>query len=414
MGPPMKRLLCLGLLCALAAPSLAAEPKPLTLAETRPLETALGNPAILPTPAVWLDMIHSAKSSLDLEEYYLSERRGEALSPVLQAIGEAAARGVKVRLLLDSGMHRTYPMPADSLGRLANLQVRTVDYHRLAGGVQHSKFMVVDAREAFIGSQNLDWRSLAHIHELGARVELPPVAAALEDVFESDWQASDTTHNGPPVDRARVSWPLEFRQDGVAGRLWLAASPRATTPASILWDRDLLVQRIDEARHEIVVQTLTYGRSGFGFTDSTLHRALVAAAGRGVHVRLLVSDWEIGSRTEGDLKELAAVPNVEVRISRVPEWSGGYIPYARVEHCKFAVMDSTWLWLGTSNWEPSYFLSTRNVALIIQHAGIAGEARRSFESDWNAPTAERYAPDTQLVAKPHGPHAPPGARVYGE
>jgi hypothetical protein len=117
-----RALLCCLLLAwpaGLAAPARAADPAPLTLAETRPLETSLGNPALAATPAVWLDMIHSAKSSLDLEEYYLSERRGEALTPVLQAIGEAAARGVKVRLLLDAGMHRTYPLPADSLGRLA-------------------------------------------------------------------------------------------------------------------------------------------------------------------------------------------------------------------------------------------------------------------------------------------------------
>src|SRR5262245_39881714 len=138
-------------------------------------------------------MIRSAKSTLDLEEYYLSERPGEALSPVLQALGAAAGRGVRVRLLLDSRMHRTYPQPADSLGKITNLSVRVVDYARLAGGVQHSKYMVVDRTEAFVGSQNLDWRSLSHVHELGLRVRLAPVATALEDVFETDWNAADTT-----------------------------------------------------------------------------------------------------------------------------------------------------------------------------------------------------------------------------
>jgi len=398
----------------LASAAHAADDRSITLVETRPLETALGNPSLAATTPVWLDMIHSANSSLDLEEYYLSERSGEALSPVLAAIGEAAHRGVHVRLLLDANMHRTYPMPADSLGKLTNVELRIVDYRRLAGGVQHSKFFIVDGLEAFIGSQNLDWRSLAHIHELGARVKVPAVAKSLEDVFESDWQASDTSKTVPPADRAHTSWPLEFTQDGSSGQLWLAASPRATTPASIPWDRDLLVARLDAARHEIVAQTLTYGRSGYGFTDSTLHRALVAAAGRGVHVKLLVSDWELGGRGEADLKELAGVPNVEVRISRVAEWSGGYIPFARVEHCKFAVVDTTWLWLGTSNWEPSYFLSTRNVALIVQHAGLASEARKSFEADWNAPTALPLGPDAKLMSRPHGERAPAGERVYGE
>lgn len=399
----------------LGAAAAAPAPRPIQLAETRPLETALGDPTLPTAAAEWLDMIRGAHATLDLEEFYLSERRGEALSPILDALGAAAARGVKVRLLLDAGMHRTYPQPADSLGRLRNLEVRTVDYRRLAGGVQHAKFMVADGRDAFVGSQNLDWRALSHVHELGARVRLPQVAGAFEDVFETDWAAAgDTARAAAPVDRAGAAWPLAFTQDGAAGELWVSASPRATTPASIPWDRDVLVQRLAAARHEIVAQTLTYGVGGHGVVDSTLHRALLAAAARGVRVKLLVSDWELGGAGEAALRALAAAPNVEVRISRVPAWSGGYIPFARVEHCKYMVADSGWLWLGTANWEPSYFLATRNLALTVHHAPLAAAARRVFERDWTAPGAVPFGPDTRLEARPHGEQAPAGAKVFGE
>src|ERR1043166_5559794 len=113
----------------------------------------------------WVEMIQGARQEVDLEHFYLSTKSGEALDPVLDEIGRAAARAVRVRLLLDPGVHRTYPEPADSLARLPGVSARFVDYHRLAGGVQHAKFMVVDDREAWLGSQNLDWRSLSHIHE---------------------------------------------------------------------------------------------------------------------------------------------------------------------------------------------------------------------------------------------------------
>jgi phosphatidylserine/phosphatidylglycerophosphate/cardiolipin synthase-like enzyme len=166
--------LALAVLALAAAP--AGQAPPIQLGESRPLETALGDPS-LPTAAdTWLDMIRGAKTSVDLEEFYLSRKAGEALDPVLDELGRASARGVKIRLILDAGMHKTYPQPADSLGKLANFSVRTIDYHRIAGGVQHSKFMVVDDKEAWLGSQNLDWRALTHIHELGARVRLEPVA----------------------------------------------------------------------------------------------------------------------------------------------------------------------------------------------------------------------------------------------
>src|SRR5262252_2197818 len=200
------------LLLLAAAPRTGAPP--IELGESRPLETSLGDPSLPAAADVWVDMIRGAKSSVDLEEFYLSRKPGEALDPVLDELGRASARGVKIRLLLDAGMHRTYPQPADSLGTLPNFIVRTIDYHRIAGGVQHSKFMVVDDKEAWLGSQNLDWRALTHIHELGARVRLEPVAKTFADVFETDWAACDSNSKASPVDRKPGRWPIAFEQDG--------------------------------------------------------------------------------------------------------------------------------------------------------------------------------------------------------
>ena len=402
------------LLAVLALAAAPAGRSPVELGETRPLETALGD-TTLPTAAdTWVDMIRGAKSRLDLEHFYLSRKPGEALDPVLDELGRASARGVKIRLILDAGMHRTYPQPADSLGGLANVSVRTIDFRRIAGGVQHAKFMVVDDREAWLGSQNLDWRALSHIHELGARVRLEPVAKAFADVFETDWAACDTTRPAAVKDRKPAKWPIAFTQDGEKGELWPSASPKPQSPPSLPWDRDVLVGRLNAAKHEIVAQFLSYGVGGRGNADSTLHKALLAAAARGVKVKLIASDWVIGGRGEPDLRSLAATPGIEVRISQVPEWSGGYIPFARVEHCKFMVADSSWLWLGTSNWEPSYFLATRNIAITVHHGPLARRARGIFETSWNAPSALALNTGVTIAKRVHAETPPPGATLYGE
>ena len=416
MRSPASAPLVLAFVAALFtfAATPAPAPRPVQLGESRPLETALGDPSLPTAAAVWIDMLRGARRSVDLEHFYLSRKPGESLDPVLDEIGRAAGRGVKVRLLLDAGMHRTYPQPADSLAALPGVSARFVDYRRLAGGVQHAKFMIVDGREAWLGSQNLDWRALTHIHELGARVTLAPVALAFEDVFETDWAAADSTVKPSPVDRHPVHWPVAFEQDGKRGELWASASPRALTPGSLPWDRDVLIERINAARHEIVAQVLSYGVGGHGNADSTLHRALLAAAARGVRVKLVVSDWELGGRGEPDLRALAAMPNIEVRISRVLEWSRGYIPFARVEHCKYMVADSTWLWLGTSNWEPSYFLATRNIAITVRHAPLARQVRGIFETSWNAHSAVALRADSKFERRVHSESPPPGATVYGE
>ena len=413
----MRRIaLALSLAAALfgAAPALSVPAPTLRLGESRPLETAYGDPALPTAQSVWIEMIRGAKQTLDLEHFYLSHKPGEALQPVLDEIGKAAARGVRVRLLLDAAMYRTYPMPADSIGKLANVQFRRVDYRRLAGGVQHAKFMIVDGRETWVGSQNLDWRALNQIHELGLRATDPVIAAAATAVFESDWTGADTTKAFAPAAFKAPAWPLRVAQGaGAPAEVWLGASPRATTPAGIPWDRDLIQQRIDGAQREVTVQVMNYGVRGRGQTDSTLHLALIRAAARGVNVRLIAADWTLGGGNEDALRDLAA-RGVAVKISRVPDWSGGYVPFGRVEHCKYMTVDGEWLWVGTSNWEPSYFLNTRNLGFTIHDTALAAQGHKIFETSWNAPTAAEWKPDTKLPPRVHGEKAPEGMKNYGE
>ena len=414
----MRRIaLLLPLLAAatLAAAPGACAPPPLMLGESRPAEAQLGDPKIPAARDVWVEMIRGAKRTLDLEHFYLSHRRGESLQPVLDEVGRAAARGVKVRLLLDAGFYRTYPMPADSLDALPNVELRRVDYRRLAGGVQHAKFMIVDGRDAWLGSQNMDWRAMTQIHELGMRATDETLAAAVSAVFESDWGGADTTVAFRPAEYAAPAWPRRVVQaKGDTAEVWFGASPRATTPAGIPWDRELILQGLASAKREVTVQVMNYGVGGRGGSDSTIHRALIAAGARGVKVRLIAADWSLGGRNEEALRDLAAHRNVEVKISRVPDWSGGYIPFARVEHCKYMTVDGEWLWVGTSNWEPGYFLNTRGLAFLVRNAQLAKQARGIFETSWNAPTAAVWKPDTKLPERVHGMEAPAGVKVYGE
>lgn len=398
-----------------AARAAAAAPPPaLTLGESRPLEAHLGNPRIAEARDEWIDLISHARGTLDLEEFYFSHRPGEALQPIVDEIGLAAARGVRVRLLLDAGFLRTYPQPAESLSRLPMIEVRAIDYKRLTGGIQHSKFIVADQSDSWIGSQNLDWRSFAHVHELGIRVRSEAIGTAIDAIFNSDWAAADTTRPFVVGHSSGTTWPQRVDQGGGrTAEVWLGASPRATTPAGIPWDRDLIVERIEAAKHDLCVQALQYGVRVRGGADSTLHRALIAAAARGVRVRLIVSDWALGGGNEPALHDLAR-HGVEVRISRVPDWSGGYVPFARVEHCKFMVVDDEWLWIGTANWEPSYFLDTRNLGLTIHDPVLAKQAAATFQTSWDAPTAAPWGPETELPPRVHGLQAPAGMKLYGE
>jgi phosphatidylserine/phosphatidylglycerophosphate/cardiolipin synthase-like enzyme len=408
---------------------------PIQLIETRPIETTLGNPDLPAALDTWLAMIRGARRSIDLEGFYLSHWPNEPLEPVLAALGEAAARGVRVRLLLDGGMYGTYPQPADSLGRLPGFAVRTLDMRRIAGGVQHGKYFLVDGEELFLGSQNFDWRALKHIHELGARVRDPRVAAAFGAVFEWDWAAADTTtwvplarpdtvagrnrervitHRPAPPSQRRIEVPIAIAlAPGDTVRVRPSFSPQGWIPDSTRWDLTAILGLLGSARREIVVQLLTYAPEEYDERDESLDHALRAAAARGVRVKLLISDWVVNGKGIAYLQRLSRVPNVEVKLSTLPEWSGGYIPFARVQHCKFVVVDTARTWIGTSNWGPGYFTSSRNLALSLEHRGLAGQARAVFESGWSSRYAVAVNPDSTYPEKIRGTTPPPGKRLYG-
>jgi len=396
---------------------------PVQLVETIPVESGLGDPSLPQAAAVWVKMIDGARQSLDLEHFYLSHWPSEPTGPVIDAIGRAAARGVRVRLLLSVGFQSTYPEPADSLGKLKGIELRWIDMKKISGGgVQHGKVMIVDGEQVFVGSQNLDWRSLKHIHEMGVWVRNQNIASLFERVFEFDWSASAPGATPPPpgsagpLPRATLAaFPLALVQGpGDTVKVWPSFCPRSQLPDSALWDEDQIVRLLDGAQREVVVQVLTYGFGRGAERDSTIDLALRRAAARGVHVRLLVSDWEADNPRIAELQRLTTVPNIEVRLSSVPEWSGGYIPFARVEHCKYMVVDSLRTWVGTSNWEPDYFRRSRNAALTLENRRIARQARGVFETGWKAAASHPLTAEASVPRRTHGDTPPPGRKAYGK
>src|SRR5258708_6415349 len=117
--------------------SFAAEK--LELVESVPLETSLSVPGLRDTTAVWMEMIQKATKTIDIEEFYVSDQKGEALAPVLKAIKEAAHRGVQVRLLADSKFYKTYPDSINDIGSTENSESRLLDYSS-HNGIQHAKY----------------------------------------------------------------------------------------------------------------------------------------------------------------------------------------------------------------------------------------------------------------------------------
>ncbi|MBU1070164.1 hypothetical protein KJ975_11420 [Myxococcota bacterium] len=363
------------------------------IVESWPVETDLGLSDIPDAHEVWPAMIDGATRTLEIAHFYISDAPGGRMEPVLSAVERAAARGVAVRLLVDEKFYAKYPVSVERFARGGKIQVRRLDLSA-RGGVMHAKYFIVDGRDTYLGSQNFDYRSLEHIHEIGVRVRSPEIAEVFTGLFEYDWAAAGG-QKPPSTPQPAPVPPVTVRVGADEVRLAPAASPQDLLPPGLPWELPLLLARLDAARSTLDVEVLTYTiKTPAGQPWTLLDEALRRAAGRGVHVRLLVSEWALrdaaGKRSDGAdaLTALGKVPGVSVRVLVIPTSAKGEIPFARVAHAKYLVADGKSAWVGTSNWESRYFTASRNVALFLEGRAVAGPLARIFEHAWRGACAK--------------------------
>jgi phosphatidylserine/phosphatidylglycerophosphate/cardiolipin synthase-like enzyme len=388
----MRHLIFL-LLFAAALPAFAAFEVPgFELVTTIPVDTALPNPDLRETEAVWCEMIDGAQKTLDFEEQYASSKPGEPLEHVIERMEAAGKRGVKIRFLLDKKMLRaTYPETVERLKKIPGLDFRLIDFSQLVNdSIVHAKYFVVDGKQAFVGSQNFDWRSLKHVHESGLLVSEAAIAAKIQSVFNQDWKAAGLLAAG------KKAPPLNLKTPPAAPgeRAYLVASPAAYNPKGVPDSEAELVRLIGRAEKEIRIQLLDYSPS---YRDHSYYApidlALRAAAARKVKVKLMVSHWNQVKPEIDYIKSLAVLPGIEVKIVTLPHAKEGFIPFARVNHSKIMEIDGKIAWVGTSNWSGGYLDRVRNLELVVQDAKLATRLEALHEQLWSSP----YAANVEIL-----------------
>jgi len=354
------------------------------LVYTAPIETTLQRPELRSAAAVWPELLDSARQTIDIAEFYVAvtTRSGEPLDPVIAALRRAGARGVRIRFLAEKKMARISEEGFARLRDIPNLELRVIDFSQIKkDGIVHAKYMVIDNRTAYVGSQNFDWRSLKHIHEMGLLISEADIVAAAGKIFEQDWKAQALSASGKPV------LPLQKTRPAAAAdrRAYLVASPWSFNPPGV-GDSELeLTRLIETANDNLSIQLLDYAplsrdRRFYPPIDNALRDAAV----RGVRVKLMVSNWNTASPEIAHLKSLSLVPGIEVRIVTIPESSDGFIPFARVIHSKYMVIDGNALWLGTSNWSGGYLDNSRNLEVVVKDEALARETLEIHHQLWTS------------------------------
>jgi phosphatidylserine/phosphatidylglycerophosphate/cardiolipin synthase-like enzyme len=272
------------------------------------------------------------------------------------------------------------------LEKVKNISYRAYDISKLTGGIHHAKYFVVDGKQAFVGSQNFDWRSLDHTSELGVKISQKKMMESLAAIFEMDWNVEKITTISPQKN-LNAQLPLLATQREPQ----LFASPPLINPIGIMDSESAILSLIESAQKSVEIHLLSYATNPKENVEHpapkdylVIDNALTAAAKRGVKISMLLSDWSQSEPKLSAAKKLAAIPNIQVKFVTIPQAKAGFIPYARTIHSKFMVVDGEKLILGTSNWAYEYFHQLRNVELFLPDPQLSKIASDKFQKIWNS------------------------------
>jgi phospholipase D3/4 len=177
---------------------------------------------------------------------------------------------------------------------------RTLNLQRIYhSGIMHSKFIVTDEKDFYMGSANLDWRSLNQKFEMGVLVkECPCLAKDLKIVFDFYWAASEAKnkdqferllHSTPSLS-FNMNRPLKIKYKDIDTYVYISTSPKPVNSQQT-WDLDAIVHVIESANTYLYINVMDffpvflYGptREYWPVIDNAIRNAVL----RGVNVKVV-------------------------------------------------------------------------------------------------------------------------------
>lgn len=333
-----------------------------------------------------LAAINDARESVGLCTYIFDN--DETGREFVDALAEAVARGVEVRVLVDSvGIHYSWPTIWRVLRRTGVRAARFLPkllpwYSPYANLCLHRKILVVDGRIGFTGGMNIraghDPRKMARhrIQDLHFRLE-GPVVHHLRKVFAGDWHW--TTGE---VLRGK-HWFPRLDADGPVLARGIASGPDDDFEKV----RMALVGALSCARETVTVITPYF------LPDSALIAALNAAALRGVKVDILIP-----AKNNLRLVQWAC----QAQLWQVLEHGCRvWLTPPPFDHSKMILVDDEWAMIGSANWDTRSLRLNFEFNVECYDRGLTAELTRIARQrlDGARPITREELDDRPLLTK---------------
>jgi cardiolipin synthase len=285
--------------------------------------------------AAMLEAIDGARRSLGLVTYIFDN--DSAGARFIEALAAAVARGVAVRVLIDSVGARYSRPPATGLLRrrgvptaefLPNLVPLSLHYANLRN---HHKILVVDGRVGFTGGMNIRSGHCTTcgpdaIQDIHFRLE-GPIVGHLAEAFADDWAFAT---------REQLKGENWFPALPNAGRV-LARGIAAGPDEAFERIRWALLAALSQAKERVRVVTPYF------LPDTALATSLQLAALRGVAI-----DIAIPERSNLRLVQWASTAKLLHLVARGCQIWRTAPPF---DHSKLLTVDGLWSMIGSANWD---------------------------------------------------------------
>lgn len=346
-------------------------------------------------------------NSWDLETIPNSTKQGQLL---FQRLLRLKSRGVKLKIassLTNSAELKTLAAH--------NAEVRFVNMTAFTRGGLHSSFWIVDRKHIYIGSADMDWRSLSKRKELGVVMyNCSCLALDLHRVFSFYWQLYKRDYI-PSIWSKRVNAlygmndALELQLNSTPATAYVSTSPELFCAKDRTRDLDAIYQVIQSAKTFIFISVTDYlplvkrhfrGTSVTRYWSSIDEVIREAVVVRGVKVRLLISFWKrthpLTFNFVTSLKSLCIQLHncsLEVRFFMHKEQTDDI--QLGLNHNKYMVTDNA-VYIGNHDWVGSDFVFNAGVGLVVKMTDstedrgmtILEQVKAVFERDWRSSYAK--------------------------
>ncbi len=277
-----------------------------------------------------------------------------------QALIEAAQRGVAVHVIFDGFANLVvrpsfydFP-PTVQVLRFPVFRPGLLHLDLRHTGRDHRKILVVDSEIGFVGGYNVGQLYARHWRDTHLRIEGPAVWE-LENAFVDFW--NEFRRRGQPelADHGAAQWEARIQ----AAR---------NAPSRMLFPvRGLYLRAIDRATTRIFIT------QAYFIPDREILRALLAAARRGVDVRILVPEYSNHILADWVARGYySALLDGGVRI---------FLYQGAMVHAKTATIDGRWSTVGTANIDRLSLLGNYEVNLELFSDEQAAHMEQVFAHD---------------------------------